>query len=499
MTPASALHWVALPVLLPLLAAFLVFLFPRHGRAGAWVTGAGVFLSLLMLISGVMRNGVHRYPLGGWGAPLGIELHLDGLSAFMLLTTTIVYLCVLAFSGRYLVSRHWMELAGEGKRYFWALILLLWGTLNALFLSGDLFNLYICLELLTLAAVASTALGGGREAVVASLRYLVISLLGSFCYLLGVALLYGRHGALDIVWLGALVEPGPYDRAALSLMAAGLMAKTALFPLHFWLPPAHANAPAPVSALLSGLVVKASFYLLVRLWFDVFPGAGMEAAALLPGALGAGAVLWCSWQAIRQERLKMMLAYSTAAQLGYLFLLFPLASNGGGFAAWGGALYLVLAHACAKAAMFLGAGVVVHALGHDRLEDFHGLARRMPVTVFTFALAGISLMGLPPSGGFVAKWLLLEASLVSGQWWYALAILLGSLLAAVYVFRLLSPTLVQYEAQAGHGVEKTAPAMIWPAFVLSVTAVVLGLMAPFILQLLEIGAPAHLLPARESP
>jgi formate hydrogenlyase subunit 3/multisubunit Na+/H+ antiporter MnhD subunit len=266
------------------------------------------------------------------------------------------------------------------------------------------------------------------------------------------------------------------------------MMKTALFPMHFWLPPAHASAPAPVSAILSGLVVKASFYLLLRLWFDIFITIIPVNASDILGVMGAAAVIWGSMHALKAKRLKLLVAYSTAAQLGYLFLVFPLVKTpGDGLTAWLGCVYFILAHACAKAAAFLSAGAVQYALGHDNLDDMIGIARRLPVPTFAFAIAGVSLIGLPPSGGFIAKWLLLNAALVNGQWWWVILILGGGLLAAAYIFRAFS-RIFAYKAEIGNG-HRVPLSMQYPAFGLAVISLVLGLIAPYPLTLLQIDPP----------
>jgi len=218
------------------------------------------------------------------------------------------------------------------------------------------------------------------------MRYLLATMLGSLAYLLGVALIYHSFGSVDISILAERVESTPAVWSALGLMTAGLALKTALFPFHFWLPPAHTSAPAPVSAALSALVVKASFYVLLRLWLEIFPTDSGVAAGLF-GLLGAAAVFWGGLQALRSSRLKTLIAYSTVMQLGYLFLAFPLAV----FAAWQGALYLLLSHALAKGAMFLAAGNILHFAGHDRIADLNRIAQRLPLTVSAFALAGISI------------------------------------------------------------------------------------------------------------
>ena len=374
------------------------------------------------------------------------------------------------------------------ERYFWPLFLFLWTALNALFLSADIFNLYVTLELLGFAAVTLVALAGKRAALTAALRYLFVSLSASLFYLLGVGLVYGQCATVDLPSLAAKAQPGPTLWVALALMTGGLIAKAALFPMHFWLPPAHANAPAPVSALLSALVVKGSFYILLRLWFEAFPALLTPAVAQLFGLLGAAAILWGSVNALFQTRLKLLIAYSTVAQLGYLFLLFPLAaSTEGGFTAWSGGLIFLGAHACAKTAMFLTAGNILHAAGHDRIKDLDGITHVLPVSVFAFGLAGMSLIGLPPSSGFAGKWLLLNAALAQGQWWWVAVMLLGSLLAAAYVVRVLAHAFTQVnEPKMPNPIP---PVMEWTALALALLAVVLGFASQWLAELLRVGAP----------
>src|SRR5262249_54685104 len=205
-----------------------------------------------------------------------------------------------------------------------------------------------------------------------------------------------------------------------------------LFPLHLWLPPAHAGAPAPASAVLSALVVKGSFFIVVRLWFDAMPALPGPAAAQLLAALGAAAIVFGSVVALRQERLKLLIAYSTLAQIGYLFLMFPLAFDpGSGQLQRGGALtggmLQAISHATAKAAMFMAAGVIYAALGHDRIAGLAGSARALPISVLAFALGGGSLMGVLPSGPYLAKKLLLDAAARTGQWRGAVVMQAGGL------------------------------------------------------------------------
>jgi multicomponent Na+:H+ antiporter subunit D len=470
----TAVPWGVVLVILPLLGAIACFVWPNAAKSLALGTVFAVVLSVAGLAVRLITVGAYRHRVGGWGAPLGIELLADGLSLLMLAATAVVGLAITIYSTGYFQAKQLEQ--------FWPLWLFLLAALNALFLSADIFNLYVTLELTGLAAVALTALSGGREALIAAMRYLLATLLGSLSYLLGVVLLYHSFGSVDIAILAQRVESSPAVWLAVGLMSAGLALKTALFPLHFWLPPAHASAPAPVSAALSALVVKASFYILLRLWLEVFP-TGSGASGELFGLLGVAAILWGGLQALRATRLKLLIANSTVMQLGCLFLAFPLAIP----AAWRGALYLLLSHAFAKAAMFLAAGSIMRFAGHDRIAALDRIAQRLPLTLAAFALAGVSIMGLPPSGGFVAKWLMVEASLNSGQWWWALALILGSLLAAAYVFKVIGHAFTQAEVPQE---SKAVPAgMEWTALALASAAILLGLIAPWPLAWLEIGGP----------
>jgi multicomponent Na+:H+ antiporter subunit D len=349
------------------------------------------------------------------------------------------------------------------------------------------------LELLTFAAVPLVCLDGRAETLAAALRYLLFALIGSVLYLLGVALLYGGYGTLDIALLFGLVRAEPVAFTAAALMTAGLLAKTALFPLHLWLPPAHAGAPPAASAVLSGLVVKASFFLIVRLWFDVMPGLLNLVAAQILSTLGAGAILVGSVLALRQARLKLLIAYSTIAQIGYLFLMFPLAAGSasaqfGSNVALTGGMLQAISHAFAKAAMFMAAGLIAEALGHDRIAELRGVGQMLPVTVFAFGVAALSLVGLPPSGGFVAKWLLLTAAITAGQWWWTPVMLLGGLLAGGYMFRVLAPVLTD----ANEPLVPRAPALRNRELVvlaLALCSMLLGILPLRPFGLLQIGRP----------
>jgi formate hydrogenlyase subunit 3/multisubunit Na+/H+ antiporter MnhD subunit len=437
---------LVLAVMLPAAAVLLSLLL--GGRQAQRIALALMPLGLLVATAvaiGVWRAGTPlQYVVGGWAPPLGVALRADGLSAVMLVTAAVLVCGIGLFAQAQFPTARGAE--ERAPFVFWTLLPAVWGALNAAFLGADLFNLYVALELLTFAAVPLVSLDGKPDTIAAALRYLLFALLGSILYLLGAALLYGGYGTLDIILLSRRIRPEPVAWAAIALMTAGLLAKTALYPLHLWLPPAHSGAPAPASAILSGLVVKAPFLLVVRLWFDVMPGLADRAAAQLLAAMGAAAIVFGSVVALRQARLKLLIAYSTVAQIGYLFLLFPLAAglDAGrpwSATAWTGGVLQAVSHAVAKAAMFMAAGLIAEALGHDRIAGLAGVARALPVAVFAFALGGLSLMGLPPSGGFNAKAMLLTAAIGEGQWWWAVVILIGGLLAGGYVFLVLARAL----------------------------------------------------------
>lgn len=398
---------------------------------------AGISIVILLLVSlGVLGQwlvlGDLTYALGDWDVPLGIQLRLDGLALAMVLLTSLVTSACALHASTYLDDYP------RAQQYFWPLLAFTWASLNVIWLSADLFNLYVGLELLGLSAVGLVALTGQTEALGAALRYLYAALLGSLAYLLGVALIYSGYGQLDLLSLAPLLQSDATTRLAFALMTLGLLLKTAVFPLHVWLPPAHGRALPPVSALLSALVIKASFYILVRLWLEAGVEVVVPSAAQLLGVLGAGAVFWGGWMAWRQTELKMLVAYSTVAQLGYLMLVFPLAvgvSPAAAQLAWEGGWLQLIAHALAKAAMFLAAGNLVLAMRRPDLQGLHGVGRFLPFSLLGFGLAGVSIMGLPPSGGFMAKWLLLQSALMSGQWWWLLVLVVGSALSAVYIFK----------------------------------------------------------------
>ncbi len=465
----------------PLLGAVIAFLWPKAGFAITVMSVLLVGIGGTGLRSLVLARGPITLAIGGWAAPLGIEWHIDGLSVALMLTTTVVGLAVSLYASGYFSG------ASAGRIFFWPLWLILLASLCVTFVSNDLFHWYVALELLSLSAVALITLAEDRSALLGAQRYLFASLAGSLSYLLGVSMVYVQCGTLDLNLLAQAKLEGAGSHAAIVLMLAGLLMKGAIFPLHGWLPSAHGSAPAPVSALLSALVVKGALFIALRIWLDVTSTPASISAILT--VLGVVAIVWGSCQALRTPRLKLLVAWSTIAQLGYLVLVFPLAASAASRElALAGGVYLIISHACAKAAMFLAAGTIQSCAGHDRIAELGEATQARPMALCAFGIAAASVLGLPPSGGFIAKWTLLNAVIADRQWFLLVVMMIGGLLAAGYSFRVLA---------LGFGRENGAAAPVmrqrldhrreWPSLFLALVALVLGFNAFPILDLIQSG------------
>jgi multicomponent Na+:H+ antiporter subunit D len=490
-------------VAVPLLGALAALVAGR--RAVPWIalTSSAVSFALAVVLAvAVTRDGVVETALGGWDAPVGIVLRADGLTAGIVLLVAVVGTAItVAAAGDLGPAR------GAWARHdaFWPRWLMLWASLVALTAARDIFSVYVALELMTLAAVGLIIVGSGRAALLGAQGYLLAAWLGATAYLLGVALVYADAGVLDMVALSSLSDESPAMRVALALMTAGLLLKAALVPLHFWLPRAHASAPPPASAALSGLVVTGAFVVLLRLWSEAMAGTVQQAGATLIGALGVAAILWGGVLALRQTSLKRMVAYSTVAQIGYLFLLIPMAAlplardgapTRATLDAWTGGTYYAVAHGVAKAALFLAAGCMVWAVGADRIGAMRGLSSRMPMVTAAFAIAGVALVGLPPTGGFVAKWYLISGAIRGGEPWWALAVLGGSLLTAGYVLMVVRVMFARPEAGDAACAPLHAPrTMQVAALALALVCLLIGLRPEEGIELLAVGIPQPADPA----
>ncbi|SER88401.1 NADH:ubiquinone oxidoreductase subunit 5 (chain L)/Multisubunit Na+/H+ antiporter, MnhA subunit [Vreelandella subterranea] len=481
--PLASTHWALVAALgLPLLLGMLAARLPPRQAWPVLLASVPVLASGLMLLSAYDQAGPLRWQ---WDiAGIQLSLRLNGLSVLMLLMTQVIGVAAALYTPGYLR----LSEPGPLSRWLWPLMGVVLSTLSLIWLATDLLTLYAALELMGLAAVGMLMLSAKASALVAGMRYLLLALVGSLTYLLGVALILGHWGRLDLPGLAEVVEPGPVAWFAAALIGAGLALKAALFPLHAWLTPVHESAWTPVSALHAALVVKASLFILLQLWSILLPDAFYAPRVI--AWLGMLAIVWGGLLAWRTDSLKTLVASSTVAQLGYLMVVFPLLLGPdvaplSRALAWDGFWLQLIGHAFAKAAMFMAAGNLMLATGESTLKGVAGTSRRMPLSLLVLGVAAVTLMGLPPSAGFTAKWLLLDAMVRSQQWWAIAALLIGSLLTAAYVFRLFRYSF--YESAPHHHYQPLAPGMDLIALTLALAAFALGLLAHFPLTLLHGG------------
>jgi len=411
-------------------------------RIAVAAAGAAAAAALAGLLA-VLEGGELRYHLGGWPPPLGIEYVLDPLSAFLSILVAGIGLLVVIYSGP--LARH--ELRGR-RGLLYPLMLLLLAGLAGMVATGDLFNLYVFLEIASLAAYALIATGDDRRAPLAAFRYLILGSLAGGFYLLGVGFLYFATGSLNMADVATLLPPLHDSRAVLAaaaLMVLGLGLKMALFPLHGWLPDAYTHAPYSVSSLIAPIMTKVSVYAIVRLLLDVFgPGYLRDVLPVVAvlGWLGAAGIVAGSVLAIAQPDYRRMLAYSSVAQLGFVAVGIGMGSALGLV----GALLHVLNHAFMKGCLFLVGGGVRLRTGAVTVAGLAGLGRRLPWTMACFTVAALSMVGIPPTAGFFSKWYLALASVEAGHWVFLVVIVSSSLLTAVYIFRLLENVYERREA-----------------------------------------------------
>jgi multicomponent Na+:H+ antiporter subunit D len=424
-------------LLLPLLFGSVLAVLAGLWRAAAaqvvavLSTGATLVLALVALVR-VTADGPLTHDLGGWPPPFGIEYVLDPLSAYLVATVALIGTMVCIYP-----TKAGFDLRpGRGVPLYPLALLLLTGLVGVM-LSGDLFHLFVFLEIYAISTYALVSLGGDR-AVFASFRYLLLGTVGSGLYLLGVGFLYFKTGSLNMADVAAQL-PGIADDPAIlgsmGLIVLGLALKMALFPLHVWLPDAHTYSPPGVAALLAAVQVKAGAYALIRILFDVYGPAYAGDGVPVDLALtwfGAAGIVVGSVLAIQQTDLKRMLAYSTVAQLGYIGLGIGLATP----LALVGALLHVLNHALMKGGLFLVAGGILEATGIKEIARFAGLGKRMPLVMTGFAIAALSMVGIPPTAGFFSKFYLVSSTVETGDWVLAVIVVSSSLLTLVYFLRL---------------------------------------------------------------
>ncbi len=429
----------ALQIVLPLLSAPACVVVRRTSAAYAiafiasWI--AFIISCLLLWQVTHTAGGVISYELGGWAPPWGIEYRVDSVNAYVLLIVSAIGAVVMTYAGPSVAKE-----IPEPKRYlFYTCYMLCLTGLLGVTITGDAFNVFVFLEISSLSSYILISVGKDRRALTASYRYLIFGTIGATFYLIGVGLLYQVTGTLNMADLAARIPALTGNRTvhvAFAFIAVGLAMKAALFPLHIWLPNAYAYAPSVVSAFLASTATKVSIYVLLRVYLTIFgPAFSIGSMGinylLMPFAIAAMFV--GSAVAIFQPDIKRMLAYSSIAQIGYMILGFSIATSLGVTA---GVLHL-FNHALMKGALFLAMGCVFYRTGAVSIGSMHGLGRRMPWTMAAFVGGGLGIIGVPLTCGFISKWYLVAAALERGWWWMAALVLLSSLLAIIYVWRVV--------------------------------------------------------------
>jgi len=454
---------------LPLTAAMVAPLLGRSAAARARLLAVASLILTAGATGGALATSLEagplRYALAGWPPPFGIELVVDPLSGTVATLVALVGTLVAVHGGPS------PERPGGGV--FWAMFLLLVAGLIGIAVTGDLFNLFVFLEI---SALAGYALLGAHDARsrVAGFRYLLIGTVAGSFYLLGVGYLYALTGTLNMADMAARLPAhldSPLVTLAVALIVAGLAAKSALFPLHGWLPDAYAYAPPAVVAFIAGVASKVSVYALIRILFDVLGGSGPVSTLLgILGWTAAAAAVAGAGMALAQRDFRRLLAYSSVSQMGYVFLGLGI----GNAAALTGALLHIVSHAVMKATLFLVAGGVLWRRGGCRLEDLGGLSSRMPVTTTALAVTALSMAGLPPTAGFFSKYYLALGAIQAGAWWWLGALVLSTLLGIAYFLVVLERA---WFAEAPPGVEHgELPArLLLPIVTLAASVLLIGL------------------------
>ncbi len=468
-------HLSVLQVIIPLIAAPLCLLLRKSELAWAFATLVA-FITLavsIALLSQVMQTGPISYELGGWEAPWGIEYRVDMLNAPLLVLISAIS-AVALLAARTSIEN---EIPENRHTFFYIAWLLCMAGLLGITATGDAFNVFVFLEISSLATYTLIALGKDRRALWASFQYLVAGTIGATFILIGIGLMYVMTGTLNMADLAQRlpeVENTKTVFTAFAFMIVGLCMKLALFPLHLWLPNAYAFAPSIVTTFLAATATKVAVYVMIRFIFDVF---GFEFSfthfplqeVLL--TLGIAGIFVASVVAIYQDNLKRMLAYSSVAQVGYIILGISFASQTGIMAT----LLHMLNHGLMKAALFLALAAVVYRMGIAQLSQMHGIASRMPFTMAAFLIGGLSLIGVPLTVGFISKWYLVSAALENGWWAVAAAILLGSLLSVVYIWRVIEVAYFKPVSESTPDVKEAPAALLIPMWILVLANLYFGI------------------------
>jgi multicomponent Na+:H+ antiporter subunit D len=485
-------HSPVFVVILPLLAAYLIPIFWRWKRNWTKPIAVGSvtfsFLLAFDMAIKVLKKGTISYSVGNWNPPWGIEMNVDPLASYMAVVITAVGLLVILFSTKYSEKK----IDSKNIGIFFALMLLLMVGLLGMVVTGDIFNLYVFLEIASLASYALIPIAGKKGTsgrYEASFRYLYLGTIASTFILLGIGLLYMNTGTLNMNDLSVRLSTAThvYPKliiSALGFLVVGLSLKCALFPLHLWLPDAYAHAPAPVSALSSGLTIKVMAYVFYRLFYTIFGVDLISNTGILSllQLLAGLAIIIGSLYAIAQNDVIRILAYSSVSQIGYIILGATILSKNG---LMGGLLH-ILHHSFMKGTMLLAIGAVIYKTGKRDIRDFKGIGKKMPFTMGAFSIAALSMVGIPPLTGFVSKWFLLLGTVETKSYAFTFVILTSSLLNAVYYLRLINYIHFKGEPSLRTRIDEAPITMLAPILILGVGAVFLGILAGVPLKLIEV-------------
>ena len=470
-------------VVIPLIFAALCPLIGlwRKSLCYFWVIIALLVCALASIdtLFAVLGSGTIHYRLAGWPPPFGIEYVVDHLNAMMLIIVSVISLIVAIYS-KLSVEQ---ELP-ERVVYFYTIFLLQVVGFLGIVITGDLFNLYVFLEIASLAGYALIAVGE-NGAPLATFRYIVMGTIGACFYLLGIGYIYIATGSLNIADVQQILPQLYHSKVILTAVAfllAGLAVKMALFPVHIWLPDAYTKAPSAASALIASLMTKIALYVMIRILFTVFkPFLSVEALPVTKIMVWAGfaAICWGAIMALAQTDFKRMICYIVVAEVGYIVGGVGLANT----TAMRGAILHILNDAVMTAGLFTVAGIIVYKMGKRDLSDFKGLFKTMPFTMSAFVIGALSVIGVPPTCGFFSKWYLIQGAVIAEHWAFIVALLGSSLINVILFFRIIEIGYVFHESHGGHtsnaggtvAIDEAPLSMLIPTISIAVAIILIGL------------------------
>jgi multicomponent Na+:H+ antiporter subunit D len=467
---------------IPLAAAFFNLLIAKVSKRLSDYVAFLVTAVLAIMAVKMLFEAPFMYKVGGWLPPWGILLVSDGLSSLMLVVINVIGCLAIVFSFKYMTTY-------TAKPKYYSLFLLMMAGMNGVVITGDLFNLYVFLEIASIASYALVGFGCEKEELEASFKYLILGGVASTGILFGVAFLYSMTGSLNMPDVAQQLEFIGWNRAlafviALFIMGFGLKASSV--PFHAWLPDAHPSAPAPISAMLSGVLIKAlGVYTLMRILFNVIGQNALVAGIVM--FLGALSMVIAGLLAVGQGDFKRMLAYSSISQIGYVMIGFGLALNPNvdiAVAALGlvGGLFHLVNHAVFKSLLFLGSGAVEYSTGTRDLGRLGGLVKKMPVTGTTISIGSLSIAGIPPFNGFWSKLIVILALLKGGYYIYGSIAVIVGFITLIYFIKLQREVLFGALPSALAGVREAPFAMVLPLVILAGLCVALGVFYPIVDQ-----------------